>query len=162
MSKKLLILDLQPIIRYKYLALEKFSQSGWITHSWQEEDSKMQRTRKEVGSTKKFVLLSFTREDGDHALNDSAVQAAMTEERLRKVSQSEFLIYRREVLKGGKPEARTVAFGNLDRGPADTGGFPGVPCINTDGKVEIDENWTRGNTGDLWDYDCEFLFVPTA
>lgn len=120
----------------------------------------MQRTRKEVvGATKKFVLLSFTREKGDPALDDDFVRTAMIEEKLRKVSRDELWIYIRDVLKSGKPETRTVAFGNIARGPAKSGFFPGVPCITTEGNVEIEENWTRGCTGDLWDYACEFLFI---
>ena len=122
----------------------------------------MKYTRKEVGSAQKFVVLSFEREKDDSVLNDGIVRAAMTTERLRPVSKDEFDTYRRDVLNGRKPKTCITAFGNTTRGPADSGSFPGVPYLNTNGKIGVIENWSRGNTGDQWSGEWEFLFASAA
>lgn len=122
----------------------------------------MIHTRKEMGNSPKFVLLSFTAEEGDSSLNDETVQMAMTEEQLRPVSKDEFKAFCGEVLKEGKPKTSIAAFGNTVRGPEDSGSFPGVPYLNINGEIGVNENWTRGNTGDLWGDDWEFVFTPAA
>ena len=105
-----------------------------------------------------IVLLNFTREDGDQVLDDAMVRSAATEENLRPVSQEEFEAFRQEI---GIPETRIAAFGNSASGPRFTGSFPGVPYLNTDGKAAVEENWTRGNTGDQWNGEWKFAFVPS-
>ena len=122
----------------------------------------MKRMRKDVGTTQKFVLLSFTRDKGEPVLNDAAIRAAMIDERLRPISKDEFIVFYHEVLGGRKPEICIAMFGNTARGPAESGSFAGVPYLNTDGEIEVIQNWTRGNTGDQWDDGWEFLLVPAV
>jgi len=120
----------------------------------------MKRTRKDVGSALKFAVLSFNRADDDEALTDAIVQAAKIEEKLRTVTKIEFDAYRRDVLKDGNPDTPLAAFGAKVRGPEDNGGFVGVPYLDVDGEFKVEEDWTRGNKGDQWNGEWEFLFVP--
>lgn len=121
----------------------------------------MKRSRVELSSQEyRFVILRFEREDGDPVINDGIVQAAAKEENLRPVSQEEFGIFFRKVLALG---SRLVLFGNRGHGPADSGGFPGVPFLNTeDCGVDVVQNWVRGNTGDQWGDNDVFLFIAAA
>jgi hypothetical protein len=121
----------------------------------------MKRKRREVGKEKKFVILSFVVEESDReGLNDDVVKAAMEEEKLRPVTHKEFWAFIDETLPGKrKPKKCVVAFGNLDRGPSESGSFVGVPYLDTDKHVLVQENWMRGHTGKQWDDDWEFVFV---
>ena len=118
----------------------------------------MEQTRKEypIASGSKFVVLSFVRGTNDPPLNDETVGLARQREALRPVTQEEFDHFRKFVGEISKPIA---AFGNTMRGPSERGEFPGVPYLDTDGEIKVEENWTRGNTGDLWGDNWEFLFV---
>lgn len=121
----------------------------------------MKRTRKEFSTdNRKFVVLSFSREAGDPVLNDKAVESARVEEGLRPVTQDEFghLLS----ILGENPTKPIAAFGNTSRGPAENGGFSGVPYLDTNGEERVKENWTRGRTADLWDDGWEFVFALAA
>lgn len=103
----------------------------------------------------RFVLLVFTSDEG---LNDAAVSFAASKEHLCPVTQAEFGVLLQKV---GKPKIRIAAFGNTARGNSEAG-FIGVPFLDTDGSVKVEENWTRGNTGDQWNGSWKFAFVPAS
>lgn len=120
----------------------------------------VKRTRKEYGANgHKFVVLGFDRESGDPTLNDKDVDSARTEEGLRPITRDEFSHFRS--LIATNPTKRIVAFGNTARGSSEAG-FAGVPFLDTDGEVKVEENWTRGNAGDLWNGNWEFVFAPAS
>ncbi len=121
----------------------------------------MKRTRKEYGADgHKFVVLGFIRKASDPVLNDEGVESVRVEEKLRPVTQDEFGHFHN--LIGDKPAKPIAAFGNIARGPSDSGSLSGVPYLDIDGEVKVEENWTRGNTGDQWNGDWEFVFAPAS
>ena len=120
----------------------------------------MKWTRTEYSANgHKFVVLSFDREADDPVLNDKCIETARIEEGLRSVTRDEFNRFRNAV--GKKPAKPIAAFGNIARGSSEAG-FTGVPFLDTDGEVRVEENWTRGNTGDLWNGDWEFVFAQAS
>jgi hypothetical protein len=119
----------------------------------------MQRNRKEVQNEGiDFVVLTFVPQEGDSIMNDRIVQSAMAEERLRPVTREEFMLYLETVER--YPKQFVLAFGNIVRGPEESGGFPGIPYYNSNGVIDVLENWTRGSSGDLLDCDWEYVFAP--
>jgi hypothetical protein len=121
---------------------------------------KYEREYKE-GISALFVLLKFILKEKD-VLTDKMIKETIAQEGLRPVSQEEFKIFQREIIHGGKPEIRIVAYGNAARGSSETGSFCGTPFLNTSGKIGIVENWTRGQDGDAWEGEWKFLFVPLS
>lgn len=112
------------------------------------------------GTAVSFALLSFTLEKGDSLLTDEVIKGAQIQEKLRPVTREEFNAYRHEILHGGKPEIRIVAYGNSARGSSEDGSFVGTPFLNTSGEIGIVENWIRGQNGDEWEGEWKFLFTP--
>lgn len=122
-------------------------------------ESTMKYKRKDVNEGKS-VILAFKPENGREVLTDTFIKATMKKEGLRKSEPSESKAYAM-TLPGGKPKKPLVLFGNIDRGPAESGSFPGHVTVDTEGDVEVVQNWTRGSSGEDWDAnEWEFLFAP--
>jgi hypothetical protein len=117
--------------------------------------------RRENVNGGKSVILKFTPEKGDGpVVTDTFIKETMKKEKLRKSNPSESKAYAM-TLKGGKPKIPLVLFGNIERGPAESGSFPGHVVVDTKGDVKVVENWTRGISGEDWHAEkWEFLFAP--
>ncbi|MBI2633460.1 MAG: hypothetical protein HYW78_03700 [Parcubacteria group bacterium] len=94
---------------------------------------------------------------GETVLRDNDIQFEILKRWLRPVTKNEWAYF---CSSGLMPEVPIVAFGISARGPEDSGGFAGVPYLDTDGNVKVIENWTRGSTGDQWNTEWEFVFLP--
>lgn len=120
----------------------------------------MKHVRKEfkVGSLT-FVILRFEPAVGDSVPDDNLVTTVAAAEKLRSVTRGEFYHFL-AASHQGVTDRPIVAFGNVSRGSAMEGGFPGTPYLDIDGKVKIVGDWTRRSG--QWQGDWEFIFVSAA
>lgn len=105
---------------------------------------------------KKFVVATLA--SGENSvLNDTTVVQFMTDNNLRPVKRDELP----EFIAVVEPErtANIAFFGNKANGPSDSGSFVGVPFLDVNGKLDVEQDWTRGNTGDQWNGEWMFAFV---
>ncbi|MEZ4103350.1 MAG: hypothetical protein R3B55_02205 [Candidatus Paceibacterota bacterium] len=105
-----------------------------------------------------LVLLSFTGEKKGSILKDADLYPIIKDEGLRSVNKSEFESLRLTIRNTTVPIA---AFGNEASGNSEAR-FTGVPFLDTDGKVKVMENWTRGGNGDEWYGQWKFAFARTS
>jgi len=104
-----------------------------------------------------FVVILFIREDPIPHLQDAEVAEAMKLEKVQPVSQDDFAFFRASIWLPKMFEQRLAAFGDTVSGP-NPGNFSGVPFIDLNGEMKVEENWTRGPGADIWKGDWGFVF----